>query len=75
MIKKELKNLVVELRKILDTNSIHESAWIKSYMHMLDDDANLLVMQGYPVEEVILNSIDMFKEYLIEDYDLIKEVE
>lgn len=72
MIKKELKNLVVQLRSILDTNSIYESDSINSYIYTIADDANLLVMQGYPVDEVVSNSIAMFKEYLSEDYDLIE---
>lgn len=72
MIKKELKNLVVQLRSILDTNSIYESDNINSYIYTIADDANLLVMQGYPTEEVVSNSIAMFKEYLSEDYDLIE---
>ena len=69
-----IKDLITELRNILDTNSIHESDNINSYIYTLADDANLLVMQGYPINEVISNSIDMFKEYLSEDYDLLKEV-
>lgn len=70
MIKKELKNLVVQLRNILDVNNIYESDNINSYIYTIADDANLLVMQGYPVNEVVSNSIKLFKEYLSEDYDL-----
>jgi hypothetical protein len=69
----KVSDLLIEMRKILSDNDIDESDDINSYIYTIADDANLLLMQGYTVNEVIRDSIKLFREYLSEDYDL-KEV-
>jgi|LakMenEpi03Aug12_release.lakeMendotaPanAssembly.Ray.scaffolds.fasta_scaffold00993_11 hypothetical protein len=68
----KVSDLLIELRKVLDDNEIYESDNINSYLYTIADDANLLIMQGYPASEVIIKSIDRFKEYLSEDYEEVK---
>jgi len=68
----KVSDLLIELRKVLDDNEIYESDNINSYIYTIADDANLLIMQGYPASEVINNSIKLFKEYLSEDYEEVK---
>jgi hypothetical protein len=68
----KVSDLLIELRKILDDNEIDESDNINSYIYTIADDANLLIMQGYPASEVINNSIKLFKKYLSEDYEEVK---
>jgi hypothetical protein len=63
----KVSDLIAELRKILEDNDIDESDNINSYIYTIADDANLLIMQGYPANEVINNSIKLFNEYLSED--------
>lgn len=68
----KVSDLLIELRKVLEDNEIYESDSINSYLYTIADDANLLIMQGYPASEVINNSIKLFKKYLSEDYEEVK---
>ena len=53
---------------MLSRYEIEEDESLTDLIHTLDDDANLLVMQGYTPEEAIRKQLHKFKVHLLITY-------